>query len=82
MDEQSVLKLVLVAAFVLSCWWGLKDVWRKIVYCNFRGHTVKESVMDRLGDGRDEIETKCEKCGFPLLVYADPAGHYMVTDAW
>ena len=77
MTEADVFRALLLVAFGLACWWVLKLSWRKIVYCNFRGHAVDRSALTG-------GETKCVRCGFPLLVYADPDDpkQLMVTDVW
>lgn len=77
--------LALVAVIAGMQWLLLRDVWIKATRCMFRGHLIREAVLAGIGvDGRGEIETKCGRCGFKLLLYVDPDDddYYLVEDYW
>lgn len=73
--------LALLVASAGYFWLLFRDVFMKFV-CVFRGHVFDESLAVRLDGG--EVETKCGRCGFHLLLYVDPddPSHYVVTDDW
>lgn len=52
-----------------------------LTHCRWRGHTVKKSVVDGLGNN-DCREAVCEKCHFPVWVCIDPDddGYYLISE--
>lgn len=52
-------------------------------HCRFKGHTVKREIVEQVKrDPNIEIETECEKCGWPVIVWQDPEDpdYYFVSE--
>ena len=59
-----------------------KLITRSVTYCKFKGHTVsRKTVVDTIGN-KNEMDIKCERCGWQLRVrrIPDDPDHFIVSE--
>lgn len=61
----------------------LRDDFKAITYCKWKGHTISEETLDRIRkDDVDEVDAECMYCKWPVVVRKDPdnPGYWLVSE--